>query len=768
MCRNRFPIKHSILWYISKLQNLSNFVPKWSRFSLCQRCLCSCVSFKLDDVSSLARSDHSLSDRSCNAGTTLSTASGTGVCVPTDSDVNNCGAVGKVCAFPRGTGVCQSGQCTLTGCNAGSYDINGVCTALNIASDVNNWWVQLLAESHSDSNSVPLFFSGAVGKVCPSLNGQATCTNSQCGINCNTGYQSVNGVCTAINTATDVNNCGAVGTKCAASYANGINPTCSNGVCSATCNSGYAWDSTVLFCRPITSDSKNCGAIGKVCASANGLSSCNNGVCTLTTCNAGYVNVNGVCTSVNTQTDVNNCGTVGFTCPTAYAFGTGVSCVGGQCQATSCNAMYSWNPATKSCMSLAADSNNCGAIGKVCAYPNGQGSCVNGQCTTTSCNAGFQLVNGICTSMDITSDLNNCGAVGNKCTFPLGNGVCLKSTCTYTSCTGNYALVNGVCSAVSTSSDPKNCGFVGNVCPSYANSAGAAVCTNGQCSAVCNNGYAFDSVYNYCRQVTNDPLHWLVSKKLCSMTHRWLFFFFSGSCYNNCAANIPNSAATSCVNSACIVTSCQTGYNLVNNQCAPINVVNDVNNCGKTGNVCSFLPLGATGQCSAGQCVYNTCPSGWRIQANTCVRLTASQKAKRSKVTKPASLCPTGETACPILGSSSYEKAVNHHFSDMGKYSSGIMAGEGGYECLDTKQSLESCGGCASTGEGQDCTKIPSAVGVGCDAGVCVVFSCKAGSKPNLLGNGCVKSTSSHHSNSTAKRHLHNRQHAHSHDTIHA
>ena len=48
-------------------------------------------------------------------------------------------------------------------------------------------------------------------------------------------------------------------------------------------------------------------------------------------------------------------------------------------------------------------------------------------------------------------------------------------------------------------------------------------------------------------------------------------------------------------------------------------------------------------------------------------------------------------------------------------------------ECLDTTQALESCGGCASTGEGRDCTAIPHVGGVGCEAGKCVVFSCKSG-----------------------------------------
>lgn len=87
-------------------------------------------------------------------------------------------------------------------------------------------------------------------------------------------------------------------------------------------------------------------------------------------------------------------------------------------------------------------------------------------------------------------------------------------------------------------------------------------------------------------------------------------------------------------------------------------------------------------------------------------------------------------------------------------------------ECIDTQQALDSCGGCASTGEGQDCTKIRGAAGVGCSAGQCVVFSCQAGYKPSLAGDRCVRTRSSHHgaSNHTtghsAKRHLAARQHS--------
>ena len=67
----------------------------------------------------------------------------------------------------------------------------------------------------------------------------------------------------------------------------------------------------------------------------------------------------------------------------------------------------------------------------------------------------------------------------------------------------------------------------------------------------------------------------------------------------------------------------------------------------------------------------------------------------QSRATK---LCPTGLSACPIPGAS------------------GLT---GDFECLDTTNELESCGGCASLGQGQDCTAIKGSWNVGCEQGTC-------------------------------------------------
>ncbi|CAK9786598.1 hypothetical protein CC85DRAFT_310932 [Cutaneotrichosporon oleaginosum] len=50
-----------------------------------------------------------------------------------------------------------------------------------------------------------------------------------------------------------------------------------------------------------------------------------------------------------------------------------------------------------------------------------------------------------------------------------------------------------------------------------------------------------------------------------------------------------------------------------------------------------------------------------------------------------------------------------------------------GYECIDPQTELESCGGCAVGGTGVDCTSLPGAKAVGCEAGECKIYSCASG-----------------------------------------
>ncbi|GAA5958647.1 hypothetical protein JCM8115_000308 [Rhodotorula mucilaginosa] len=73
--------------------------------------------------------------------------------------------------------------------------------------------------------------------------------------------------------------------------------------------------------------------------------------------------------------------------------------------------------------------------------------------------------------------------------------------------------------------------------------------------------------------------------------------------------------------------------------------------------------------------------------------------------------CPEGETACPLAS--------------------------GGFECVDTTNSLTACGGCPGPyGPGQDCLAIPGALNVQCADSKCIVGSCFRGWRFDASGNG--------------------------------
>ncbi|KAL8277394.1 hypothetical protein RQP46_010234 [Phenoliferia psychrophenolica] len=127
----------------------------------------------------------------------------------------------------------------------------------------------------------------------------------------------------------------------------------------------------------------------------------------------------------------------------------------------------------------------------------------------------------------------------------------------------------------------------------------------------------------------------------------------------------------------------------------------------------------STSQCNtaAGSCVC-VCDAGYTASASgTCEPIqpvTASTAAKRKRAqlllesekyhpsTYNADRCPNGETACPFDSLS------------------------GGFECLDTTTSLDSCGGCPGKG-GQNCLNIEGALNVQCVNSACEITSCYPG-----------------------------------------
>lgn len=177
--------------------------------------------------------------------------------------------------------------------------------------------------------------------------------------------------------------------------------------------------------KPLASPLRS-GSIGNVCSVTNGVAGCSSGSCTIASCNVGYT-----------------------LSSSSYLFGllgSSQSCVA---------------------VNTATDVNNCGAVGRVCTFPNGAGTCSSGTCSTTSCNSGFYLVGGQCVTLNLQTDVNNCGSVGNKCSVSNGVAQCSSGSCSIGSCNTGYTLTttgsllglfgsSQSCMAVNTASDVNN------------------------------------------------------------------------------------------------------------------------------------------------------------------------------------------------------------------------------------------------------------------------------------------------------------------------
>jgi len=80
--------------------------------------------------------------------------------------------------------------------------------------------------------------------------------------------------------------------------------------------------------------------------------------------------------------------------------------------------------------------------------------------------------------------------------------------------------------------------------------------------------------------------------------------------------------------------------------------------------------------------------------------------------------CPAGLTACPISNVQTLKQSTP-------------------FECLDTMQEITSCGGCATLGQGVDCSALRGVRLSGCSKGECTIFSCAKGYELSKQENKC-------------------------------
>ncbi|OAV91845.1 hypothetical protein PTTG_12311 [Puccinia triticina 1-1 BBBD Race 1] len=107
-----------------------------------------------------------------------------------------------------------------------------------------------------------------------------------------------------------------------------------------------------------------------------------------------------------------------------------------------------------------------------------------------------------------------------------------------------------------------------------------------------------------------------------------------------------------------------------------------------------------------------------------------SARARRSLPEKSAAYkprCPSGLTACPISAVKEFMPSTP-------------------YECLDTQQEINSCGGCVTLGNGTNCALLRGAGMSGCSDGKCTIFSCARGFKYSKRDQSCRRMHPQHQS----------------------
>jgi len=606
----------------------------------------------------------------------------------TDSNVLNCGACNLKCSTINGTPTCSSGQCAIT-CASGFGDCDQqVGTGCEV--DLSNSAVNC----------------GGCGVACTNDHGGVSCSGGKCSPSCGTGFADcdgnpANGCETA--KSTDVNNCGGCGNLCNLANATAA---CTNGTCTvASCTEGF-FDcnhdpADGCESNPLN-DAKNCSACGSACNGTNGTPSCQGGICSIT-CNSGFQDcdedpVNGC--EVNLMGSVNNCGTCSKVCPD-QPNGT-ATCRSGECGVSNCASPYGdcdgdGNTGCETNTNI--DPQNCSGCGNKCVIPNATAVCTLGVCGVGTCNEGFADCNGDpkdgC-EVNLKADVNNCSACGSRCAPANAVGSCVNGACTVTSCTPPYQDCNGLpsdgCEA-NTHASVSNCGACGTVCDS---THGTPSCAYGVCSISCSTGYGNcdGDVRNGCEaNTTTDALN-------------------CGSCLNMCV--VANGPLGRCVNSACVVDTCSTGFADCNGKYpdgCEARLTTDTANCGGCGNICNSTS--GVASCANGTCSVSCAPGfgdcnglpadGCEIDLGTSLQHCGAC-GKSCAPPNGTGTCSGG--ACSIVTCAAGHRDCNALVSD--GCESNLMT------------DVMHCGDCTTI------CNLPNAT-ASCNSGVCAIQSCNAG-----------------------------------------
>ena len=294
--------------------------------------------------------------------------------------------------------------------------------------------------------------------------------------------------------------------------------------------------------------------------------------------------------------DPSNCGSCGHECSYDHAQ---AGCIDGSCHLLTCITNWadcnSWDG--DGCeINKSDDLSNCGDCGNRCSFDNASALCLDGNCIMGDCEGTFRdcnFSNSDGCEIDTGSDPDNCSACGHRCLFENAVGRCLGSTCDLDHCIDGYQNCNFIDAdgcEINLQNDVNNCGWCGHVCP---NSGGFPICVDGVCGiSGCQTGFAdCDSNPGDCEtSITNDPDNCGACNQVCSLAN----------------------ATAKCVDQVCEVDTCSDGWGNCNNQDADgceTDVTSSTDNCAFCGNSCSFD--NAQASCVNSMCVLGTCDPGY-------------------------------------------------------------------------------------------------------------------------------------------------------------
>ena len=442
------------------------------------------------------------------------------------SDVENCGKCGTKCVVINAFAKCEAGTCALDTCAPGYYDINN---------------------KEDDGCEYQCQKSNGGVEECPSSNPNCSCdnTDNDCDGEIDEGFDK----------QTDVNNCGACGTKC---LYNAATPVCNAGKCEmGKCDDG--------FVDLNTDDKDGCEYKCPVWPIAN------------ETCNGKDDDCDGLIDEGLPGAGVAcDTGLLGeCKAGTTQCSGGSIQCIGNKvASAEKCDKLDNdCDGSIDEDFNLQTNPQNCGTCGKVCSYANGTPKCVAGVCQLDKCQDGYANLNTTLTDgcehqcevfplsaekcngkdddcdkqvdedFNLQTDVNHCGQCGKQCSYLNAQAICENGGCKMGTCATNFFDANN--------SDSDGCEYF-------------CVLSNGGTEAC-------DGVDNDCDNKIDEDFNKATDVNNC------------GICGKKC---VFNNGTASCLNSNCVLTGCTAGFKDLDNLSA--------NGCEYK---CPVFPAGTTDPC---------------------------------------------------------------------------------------------------------------------------------------------------------------------------